>query len=219
MCMSDKISVLIVDPFPVVRWAIRAVLERHPTIDVLGETSSATEVISQARHYRPDVVVGEVAVFDSNADDIKSVIAASKRMRLVAFSTQDTWDHVVTFFELGGTGYVSKRSPVKELIEAIKVVASGGQYISPIIRQSKPIPAAHRQKSEYVLSQREKEIVALIVDGLTSNQIADQLSISRRTVETHRYRIYRKLNIRNRAQVVHYAKTNGLIQTNQIEFF
>lgn len=211
MDRRDAVSVLIVDSQPIVRYGIRGALHAEANIVIVSEASSMAEALDQARVLEPDVILGEVV--QEGVEDAVDAFAVASHARLIAFSSVDSWDCVQTFFRCGGMGYVTKSSPISHLVEAVRAVADGRQYVSPHIRE--PLRAMDEQGStdDGTLSHREREILSLIADGLTSAEIGDLLCISRRTVETHRYRMCRKLSANSRSQLVRYAQSHGLVRS------
>ena len=209
---ARKISVLIVEEHPVTRWGLRHFLQTRNNITVVGETSTATEARVAISKLKPDVVILDIILSDGDGIELTKEIVDGGR-RVMAFSGADTWDRVEKFLQAGGLCFVTKRCPPEELIQALDAVVQNHKWISPSLRNVISHSAANTNhiKNEHPLSHREREVVALVARGLTSRQIADQLCVSVKTVETHRYRIFKELQIKNRAQLVSYAIQNGMI--------
>lgn len=208
---ARKINVLIVEEHPVTRWGLRHFLETRNNITVVGEASTASEARVAISKLKPDVVILDIILPDGDGIELTKEIALENIRRVMAFSAADTWDRVEKFLQAGGLCFVTKRCPPEEFIQALDAVAQNRKWISPSLRNAKPPSAADRIKHEHSLSPREREVVALVARGLTSRQIADQLCVSLKTVETHRYRIFRELQIKSRAQLVSYAIQNGML--------
>jgi len=200
------VRVLIVEGFPIVRWAVRAFLEKQGRVAVVGEAESVSQAVELARSLEPDVILTNTCFPDGLGIDEVAEFVRSGPFRSLAFSEHDTWDCVEAFLEAGGFGFVTKRAPLGEVAEAVSAVAAGRRWISPSIRRVAPVRAKTRSDQ---LTRRELETVTLIAHGLTSRQIAAQLCVSLKTVEAHRYRIFRKLGIRRVAQLVDYAARHG----------
>lgn len=200
------VRVLIVEGFPIVRWAIRAFLEKQGRIAVVGEAESVLRAAELTRSLDPDIVLTNTHFPDGSGIEEVSAFVRACPCRCFAFSEYDTWDCVEAFLEAGGFGFVTKRAPLGEVAEAVSAVAGGRRWISPSIRQVARVRAKTRSDQ---LTRRERETVTLIAHGLTSRQIADQLCVSLKTVEAHRYRIFRKLGIRRVAHLVDYAARHG----------
>ncbi|MCE5198536.1 MAG: response regulator transcription factor [Armatimonadota bacterium] len=208
--MNEQIMVLVVDTHPIIRWALRNYLDNEAGIGVVGEADSVEEAARLVETYRPDVVVTDLDFADISVPTLMGHLG-SVPARTVAFSARDTWDQVEKFLEAGGLAFVSKCSPLTEVISAIRAAQAGRRWISPSLRQ----PARQHRlckagSSADELSQREREVVSLIAQGLTSRQIADQLCLSHRTIENHRHRIFKKLGITRSAQLVDYAIRHGI---------
>jgi DNA-binding NarL/FixJ family response regulator len=200
---------LIVDAFPIVRWAVRSYLEKESGISVVAEAESINEASIITRSIRPDVVVTAVRFPGSTGSDSPLDFIKSQQVPTLAFCDQDSWREVEAFINAGGLGFVSKRSPISDLVSAIRAVSGNRRWISPAVRESTSRIEA-LQCEDNALSPREREVVALILNGQTSRQIADQLCLSLRTVENHRHRVFKKLGIRRAAQLVDYSIKNGL---------
>jgi len=195
-----------------VRWAIRSFLEEHG-ISTVGEASTAAEALDLAAIHEPDIIIMDLSLEDGSSIEATRTLSHDRGYRVLAFSAYDTPDCVEAFMQAGGAGFVSKAAPVKELITAINAAMDDRQWISPKLRVDQPVKKREEGKQKSDLSDREKEVASLIAKGLSSSQIADQLYVSLNTVETHRYRIFKKLQIHNRAQLVDYALQNGLLNT------
>lgn len=197
---------IVADGHPVTRWALRAFLT-NAGVHVVGEADSIDSALNLAAISRLDVVVTNTVFPDGSARRSIPDLVAGGQYRVVAFTEHDSWENVESFLAAGGTGFVSKRSPLSELLAAIEAATEGRQWVDPTVRSVTRITSAPGVDS---LTHRERETVTLIARGLTSRQIADQLCVSLKTVETHRYRIFRKLGVRRVAQLVDYAAKHGL---------
>lgn len=210
-----RIRVLLADDHAIVRSGIRALLDSEPDIDVVGEAEDGLEAVKLAEQTEPDVVVMDISMPKING------IAATRRIHRespgVGILALTMHDHEAYFYEMlraGGVGYVLKDAPPGELIQAIRAAYAGEAYLSPTV--------ARRLVYDYTregerrgrldgLTQRESEILGLVAEGLTNRQIADQLVISVKTVETHRTNLMRKLDLHDRTELVKYAIRKGLI--------
>ncbi|MCL5105560.1 MAG: response regulator transcription factor [Armatimonadetes bacterium] len=209
--MERKLAILVVDSHPIVRWALREFLISRPNVRIVIEADSLREGLNLIASQSPDIVITELALPD--VDSLGGIQELVRRTPggVIAFSDSDTWDCVEEFLGGGGMGFVSKRSAMPELATAIKAVAGKQKWIAPSVR-SVQARADFSASSDTSLTVREREIVALITKGFTSKQIADQLCVSVKTIETHRYRIFRKLNIKHCAQLADYAIRHGISQ-------
>ncbi|MCE5198604.1 MAG: response regulator transcription factor [Armatimonadota bacterium] len=208
---SKSISVLIVDEHPVIRWGLNHLLEAKSDFHVLGETASISEAIDQAYALRPDVTIMDICMGNGKAFAAVEQLCMEGITRILAFTERETWDCVETFLATGGTGYISKRCPPDELLLALVAVSEGRPWISPSLRRVADATGDKHGSASQDLSPREREIATLVARGLTSRQIATQLCVSLKTVETHRYRIFKELQISSRAELVNYVIENGLL--------
>lgn len=213
MRCNQTITVLIVDEQPIVRWGLRHFLETQQ-IRIVSDVESLSEALDKLQEDEPDVIILDTSLPDTDTISATKELTKDKPRRILAFSSKESWEYVEKFINAGGLGFVSKRCPPDELITAIRAVANNQPWISPAMRK---IASGNKNKTELNLSPREREVVALIAHGYTSRQIADQLCVSIKTIETHRYRIFKHLNIKSRAELVNFAIQNGLLNnTNRL---
>lgn len=215
MQQSSPISVLIVDEHPVTRWGLSRFLETYKNLSIVGEASSIEEMFEQVRLHNPDIVLMDTLIPGGDAIQATRDLIASGSKRVLAFTARDSWEHVERFLDAGGLGFVPKRCPPDELLQALSAVADHRQWISPSMRHKAGTLRRDAGSSRPVLSPREQEVAVLVARGLTSRQIADQLCVSLKTVETHRYRIFKDLGIENRAELVNYVIENGLLHGSE----
>lgn len=207
----NQVSIVIVDNIPIVRYGLRDLLEKQSGMKVQAEACTADEAVGLIRSIRPDIIILEKSIFCGDS------IATLERMvreyggKLLAYTNDISCGSVQSFLDQGGKGFVLKADPLVELTNAIEALISGKTYISSRLRRSKSsIACAHPQQVE-LLSRREVEIAELVAQGYTSAEIADCLCISRRTVETHRHKIMKKLSISSRAELVALMKSNLML--------
>ncbi|MCL5104077.1 MAG: response regulator transcription factor [Armatimonadetes bacterium] len=208
--MERKLAILVVDSHPIVRWALKEFLTDRPNIELVMEADSVGQAVSVINTRKPDVVITELVFSDSDGLDAVQELVKNTSAGIIAFSDHDAWDQVERFLDSGGMGFVSKRSALTELATAIKAVACKQKWIAPSVRSAVPSRRKIGNEEEGGLTDREREIVALITKGFTSKQIADQLCLSIKTVETHRYRVFKKLKIGHCAQLADYAIRHGI---------
>lgn len=206
--MQTGITVLVIDRHPIIGWALREYLSRHGQIAVLGIFVSTHEALATIKQKKPDVVI-----MGTSQPDITCLEAVSNVVNLgtqvVAFCDVSKKEQIEAFIAAGGIGFVPKSSPLDDLKKAIESAANGKKWVAPALQAFLSID--QDQKETGVLTNREREIVALVAQGLSSKMIADKLFISVNTVESHRKRIFKKLNIHNCTELVRYAVNEGLI--------
>lgn len=179
-------------------------------MSIVGEASSIAEAVDLANIQEPDVVLIDLMLDDENGIEATRKLAREGGRRVLALSDYTGPDQLEGFFAAGGAGFVSKTSPVKEISTAIRAALDNRRWISPSL--STPVNASGQTSKEGpMLSAREREVAVLIAKGLSSTQAASKLYVSRNTVETHRYRIFKKLAIHSRAELVDYVMRHGLI--------
>lgn len=206
--MERRTTVLVVDMYPIVRWAIEEFLAGQADFVIVGAAGSIAEATSLVRSLAPDVVITDLLLPDGNVAESMTSFTDNGSTHILAYSEHDSWDHVEAFLNAGGSGFLSKRSPLDELILALRATADGRRWVSPTLRK---VDATHDEDSRHSpLSAREMEIAALVAKGLTSKQIGGQLCLSTRTVDNHRHRIFKKLKIRHCTQLADYAAKQGL---------
>lgn len=203
-----KIKVVIVDAYPVARWGARRFLSQQQDIEVVAEAETAAEAAELVRSVSPRVVIIDLVAPGALTAVVELVRVGDTGV--VAFSALDSWQHVEEFLNAGGTAFVSKRAPLDHLLAAVYAAARGHVWISPELREMMQNSSENLQTQRELLTSREREVALMIAEGLTSRQIADRLCVSLKTVESHRYRIFKKLNIRRSAQLVDYVIRTGL---------
>lgn len=208
--MKDRnVGVLIVEDHSIVRWAVRSYLEQHG-MTVVGETVSAAEAVDLATLHEPDVVLMDLVLEDGNGIEATRAISRSGSAKVLAFSAYDSPDRVEAFLRAGGSGFISKTSDVKDLLTAINAVLDDRRWLSPQI-SAVTQRGSMRRKKKPALSSREQEVAVLIAKGLPSSQIAGRLFVSLNTIETHRYRIFKKLEMHSRTELVDYVLKHNLM--------
>lgn len=203
------VRILIVDDHSIVRDGLAQLIEREHGMRVVGFAASGEEAVTATQRLRPDLVIMDLMLPALNGiDATQRIICEFPGTRIIALSACHTSEQVSRALRAGALGFVLKTEAGTELLRAVRMVSTGRQYISPAITAlfvdgapSMPIP-----KSPFeLLSSREREVVQLIVGGSTSSDIAIQLSLSRKTVDTYRGRIMVKLGVANRSALIRFA--------------
>lgn len=196
------IRVLLVDDHPLVRDGLRARLSLAEGLETVGEAGNAAEALARLAETRPDLVLMDVGMKDVNGIELtRLLLERDPALRVLMLSMYDNPEYVQRALQAGACGYVLKDAPAAEILAAIDAVAAGGTFLSPgvsrrLFRNQAPRP---------VLSARESEILSALARGASSKQIALDLGLSVRTVETHRQNIKRKLEIDGQAELIKYA--------------
>ncbi len=216
--MSDTITVVLVDEHRMVRQALAALLAAEGGFAVVGEASDGAQAIELVEALRPDVVVVVLATARQAALDVIRRVAQRKlRTRSLVLSAPADEVQVLAALEGGAGGYVRQDATAADLFDAIREVAAGHRYLSPPF--SDQAIEAYRQRATTeagadlyaTLTDREREVLRLMAEGLRNREIGDRLAISPRTAETHRARVMSKLGLRREADVVRYALRRGIL--------
>ena len=211
-----RIKVLLVDDHPVVRRGIAACLTRNEQIELVGEAANGREALEKARALLPDVVITDVEMPIMNGADL--ALALSKELpatRVLVLSVYHAPGHVLRMVQAGATGYMFKESPPEELIRGIVQVARGEPFFSENVAQIALNQVVRGQiNGVQALTSREREVLIRIAEGLSNKEIAAALSLGVRTVETHRERAMRKLDIHSVAGLTKYALQQGWVTLN-----
>lgn len=211
------IKILLVDDHPVVLDGIRARLERFESFEIVGEASDGSEAIRKAEALQPDVMILDISLKTLNGIGVtRRLQQIAPAIKVLALTMHEDPDYVQEMVRADAKGYILKRTSAAEIATAIESVASGRTYYSPAISQyvdgqASTHTCARTSQPEDELSPRELEVLKLISEGLSNKETASRLHISSRTVEAHRDRLMRKLNIRSAAGLTKYAIRMGLI--------
>ena len=210
------IRVILADDHQILREGLRALLESENNIEVIAEAENGREAVSLVKKLSPDVVLIDVAMPDMNGVDATLKISKLAPDSLVlALSGHSDGFYVKGMLEAGAKGYLLKDVASQELITAINTISKGQIYVSPSVTDTLVVDYLQRVKGEIgadskILSAREREVLQLVAEGNSTNQIADSLHLSNRTIESHRKRIMDKLGLRSIAELTKYAIREGI---------
>jgi two-component system, NarL family, response regulator NreC len=211
------VKVALIDDHPIVRQGLRNLLQSEPSFQVVAEADDGITGLELVQRVKPDVLIVDLMMPGLNGLDlIKQVLKSLPRLRIVVLSMQSADSYVVEALNSGAAGYVLKETGPSEIIHAIKTVVAGDRYLSAKLAQRVLDSSTGRKKiaDPYdSLTPREREILHLIVEGHTSAQIAARLVLSPRTVELHRSRIMKKLDLHNQTDIFRYALERGILST------
>ena len=211
--MSSPIKVLLVDDHAVVRMGFKMLLESAEDIKVIAEAESGEQGVKFYVEHQPDVVVMDITMPGiGGLEAIDRIIAKDNSAKILVLSAHEDSVHPKRVLNAGAMGYLTKRSAAEELIKAIRMVAGRKMYLEANIAQQMAIQQLNGEKNPVdVLSDREFEVFMSLAKGQTTNEIAEILSLSPRTVGTHLYNIKQKLNANNSAEIALIAMRSGLI--------
>jgi len=212
--MDSIIKVLIVDDHKLIGEAWSSLLKDAPNIQVVGLADNVDDAYSMAHSYKPDIVLMDINLgAGSGFDATERINDSMPKTRVIGLSLHDDITYVKKFLSIGAKGYLTKNTNKGELIDAIHSVYKGETIIGSDIKDRYFTSLLNVQSGDTKkeLTMKEIEIVKLISKGFTSKEIAEQLFISHRTVETHRHNILKKLDMPNAAQLSSWAKEKGYV--------
>lgn len=214
----EPLRILLVDDHLLFRKGLIRLLDAQPDFDVVGEARDGLEAIEKTRQLRPDVVLMDIGMPDCDGlEATRRIKAQMPDVQVVMLTVSDNEQDLATAVKYGADGYLLKDLQPKELFEQLRRVGEGeaplsrgmtGKLFNQLSRRSRPVAES---KLSAVLSERECEVLALVVEGFTNRQIGDELGIARNTVKNHLRSIYAKLDVNNRTQAAAYAVGHGLV--------
>lgn len=214
----NHIKVLLADDHAIIREGLRSMINAQPDMEVVGEADNGLAAWLKAKELRPDVAVMDVSMPEMNgAEAAERLRQDCPQVKVLALTVHEDKGYLRRLLKAGACGYVLKRAAVDDLARALRVVASGGTYIDPALaervvggylRTHSGAGAARRGE----LSDRETEVLRLVAWGYSNKEMAAQLDISVRTVETYKVRLMEKLDFHNRSEIVRYALQQGWLQ-------
>jgi DNA-binding NarL/FixJ family response regulator len=211
------VKVLIADDHQIVRQGLRTLLEKEHDMKVVAEAEDGRNTVRLARELQPGVIIMDVAMPDLNGIEATRQIAAElPKTKIIALSMYADRRFVVNMLKAGASGYLLKDCAFEELTRAIRVVLANKTYLSPgvsdiLVKDYMTGGSSGQETSVFsVLTPREREVLQLMSEGKSTNQIADCLHVSIKTIETHRQQVMHKLNMRSVAELTKYAIREGL---------
>lgn len=214
--MSKKISVVLADDHSIVRKGISLVLENDEQIEIIGQASDGKEALEMVEKLTPDVLVADISMPELNGIELTRQISEKElSTNILILSTHFEEEYILKSFDAGASGYLPKDADEDEVINAIHTIAEGEIYYTPEVSQILAQSVIKKNKKELgenkELTEREIEVLQLVVDGLSNKEIADKLFISVRTVDTHRRNLMEKLEAKNTAELVRKAFEKKLV--------
>ena len=212
--MSTRI--LIADDHKIIRDGLQSLLEKHSGIEVVGEAETGRMAVKLAKDLIPDVVVMDIGMPDLNGiDATRQIVTDHPGVKVIALSMHSDKRFVSGILKAGASGYLLKDCAFEELAQAIKTIVLGRVYLSPaitgvIVDDYVHISVEKEQSHPEKLSTREREVLQLIAEGKSTKEIAFDLSLSVKTIETHRQHIMGKLNLHSIAELTKFAIREGL---------
>lgn len=211
---NQMIRVLVADDHAVLREGICALLANQADITVVGQASNGAEAVEQAQALKPDVILMDISMPGMDGmEATRRIKAKTPEARILVLTQHEDEELIVPMLQAGAAGYIFKRAGGGELVDAIRAVQREGAYIHPRVARALMNQVSRAEgSSEPHLTEREKQVLTLIAQGLTGREIAEELSLSEKTVVAHRTSIMEKLDLHNTADLVRYAIREGLVK-------
>jgi DNA-binding NarL/FixJ family response regulator len=211
-----SISILIADDHVILREGLRGLLEKEPDFSIVAEAGNGLDAVRLAGELRPDVIVMDIGMPDLNGmEATRKIIKANSAIKVLALSMESDRRFIVEVLESGASGYVLKDASFKQLANAIRTVAAGETYFCTRINELIIKDYLQRIPDGLPLNfasmtERERELLQMVADGMNTKEIAGKLGISNKTVEVHRQNIMKKLNLFSIAELTKFAVREGL---------
>ena len=221
--MAQKITILIVDDHALFREGLKAIIGRIARYEVVAEAGSGRAALGLAKRLKPDLVLVDMSLPDQSGIELTAeMLKLSSKIRIMIVSMHSKVDYIVKAFQAGAKGYVVKESASEKLLQGIDTVLKGDYFMDTHVSQKVVRKLMGNQGEETkitnaaygALTPREQEVMTLVAEGLTTNEISERLFISPKTVENHRSSILRKLDLHSTIEVVRYAAKLGLIDVD-----
>ena len=214
----DKIRLLLVDDHEVVRTGLRMLLEHQPDMEIVGEASTGAEALELAAKAEPDVIVMDITLPDfSGIEATRRIKQTRPEVAVIALTIHEDEGYFFEMLQAGAAGYVPKRAAPEDLITAIRAAYNGEIYLYPSLAKalvSDFLSRSHTGPEDNTLealTPREAEVLELLAEGLSNDEIAEKLVISPHTVARHRENLMRKLGLHSKSELVKYAIRKGII--------
>lgn len=213
--MADKIRVLIADDHTIVRSGVHLLLEGEADIEVVGEALNGHEALAQAEKLQPDVILMDISMPEMDGlEATRQVKARWPAIKVLMLTMHRSDEYFFEALKIGASGYILKAADTDELVNAVRVVGQGEVFLYPSMAKKLLNDYLRRldanSRIEALLSDREKEIMQMLVEGYSNKEIAARLVVSLSTVHTHRSNLMRKLGLSSQHELVHYAREHGL---------
>lgn len=214
--MTDKIRLLIADDHTIVRSGVHLLLEGEPDIEVVGEALNGKEALAQSEKLLPDVILMDISMPEMDGlEATRQIKARWPDMHVLMLTMHRSDEYFFEALKAGASGYVLKAADTDELVNAVRVVGRGEVFLYPSMAKKLLDDYLRRldasSKIDTLLSEREKEIMRLLIEGYSNKEIAARLVVSLSTVHTHRGNLMRKLGLSSQHELVQYARQHGLM--------
>ncbi|MDA8139494.1 MAG: response regulator transcription factor [Desulfobacteraceae bacterium] len=206
------LKILIADDHPIVRRGLQQILSREADVALVGEAQNAAEVFDLVRVQQWDAVVLDITMPGRGGlDTLKELKRLYPSLPVLMLSMHPEDQYAVRALRAGAAGYMNKESAPDDLIRAIRKITKGGKYVSPTLGEKLAIIMEAEPSSHHSLSDREYEVMILIASGKTLSQVAEEMSLSIKTISTYRERILLKMKMKSNAELTYYAIKHNLV--------
>jgi DNA-binding NarL/FixJ family response regulator len=218
--MVEKQTILIVDDHPFFREGLKALLANQPGYELIGEAGNGEEGLRKAKELKPNLVIMDIGLPDVSGIEVtRSIRGILAETRVVILSMHLKIEYITEAFRAGATGYITKESATERLLECLESISKGEYFMDPSLAHEvvESLMKSEEEEVKYAdagyatLTRREKEVMCLLAEGLSTREVAEKLFISRKTVENHRSNILSKLDLHSTVELVRYAARFGLI--------
>lgn len=214
------INVLLVDDHDLVRIGIRRLLSDVKGIKVVGEANTGEEAVRLARELKPQVILMDVKMPGiGGLEATRKILRADPDTKIIAVTVYGDEPFPSRLLQAGAVGYITKGSSLEEMVQAIKVVCAGQRYISPEVAQQLALRHLNGEEASPFssLSERELQVMFMIIHGQKPQDIADKLCLSAKTVNSYRYRLFEKLHVSTDVELTHLAMRHGMLDADSLD--
>ncbi|HET7539833.1 MAG TPA: response regulator transcription factor [Polyangiaceae bacterium] len=214
---TQQLKLILVDDHPILRAGLKALLATQSDFSVVAEADTGALAVELAERLNPDLILMDVSLPGMSGSEATRLVKRAKpKLPVLALSVHEEVTFVRMLLDAGANGYALKRSACDELVRAVRTVAAGGSYVDPAVSAQLLRSGARSNPGSSPpvasLSEREAEVVRLLAQGMTMKEVAQQLTLSPRTLETYRARAMEKLDLKTRADLVRYAFRSGWLE-------
>lgn len=222
MTVEKTIRLMMVDDHPLFRQGVRLYLQGAPGIQLVGEASDGNEALEFLETETADVILMDLQMPGPDGIEVTTRIKERwPQINVLLLTSFGSWEKIMAALKAGASGYILKDADPDELLAAINAVSAGGSYLGNRVtaqllnHMDQPAPSPQQQATGEPLTEREREVLALVARGQNNREIAEALFVSEKTVKTHVANILQKLQVKSRTQAALYAMKNGLVQDGE----
>lgn len=210
-----KTRVVILDDHPLILNGLQNIISKYDDIEIVGTYLSGKDLLKELNKKQPDIAILDISMPDQTGDEVARIVYQQyPKITMLALTNLDNIYYVKSMLQQGVLGYILKSASEEILIQAIRVINKGGQFLDPLIKsrlQHDKISIARQAAHGTVLTRREKDVLKLLAENFTSQEIADKLFLSKRTIDSHRLNLLLKLEVKNTAALIKKCIDMGLL--------